>query len=116
MTLENPQPASPSRRFIAAARCPSCQREDTLYFVEEIGGDFACIECGYTSNNASHNEAVALKILDAQVAQVTQAKQDKSQVTTKGVAEVSTQVDQETQEIHEIQQEAKQGKVKLQVI
>ncbi len=110
MTLENRQPAPPSRRFIAAARCPSCQREDTLYFIEEIGGDFACIECGYTSNNASHNEAVALKILDAQVAQVTQAKQDKSQITIKGAAEAGTQEDQEAK------QEAKQGKVKLQVI
>ncbi len=38
-----------SRRFIAAARCPKCGKQDTLYFVGEIGGDFACVECLFES-------------------------------------------------------------------
>ncbi len=40
-----------SRRFIAAARCPKCGKQDTLYFVGEIGGDFACVECLFESAN-----------------------------------------------------------------
>ena len=38
-----------SRRFIAAARCPKCGKQDTLYFVGEIGGDFTCVECLFES-------------------------------------------------------------------
>ena len=38
-----------SRRFIAAARCPKCGEQDTLYFVGGIGGDFACVECLFES-------------------------------------------------------------------
>lgn len=38
-----------SRRFIAAATCPQCGKQDTLYFINEVGEDFACIECGYDS-------------------------------------------------------------------
>lgn len=50
-----------SRRFIAAACCPCCSKQDVLYFVAETGGDFACVECGYesASNNQSENIGIA---------------------------------------------------------
>lgn len=86
----------PSRRFISAARCPSCHREDTLYFVGEIGGDHACIECGYDSSRPAATHAEAVKIMDAPSKSSKSSKSSKQPKPSKQQGNTSTNANTNT--------------------
>lgn len=41
------------KRFIAGARCPKCNKEDTIYVLKnEVNPSRHCVECGFSESQS----------------------------------------------------------------
>ena len=52
----NPIKRAQMKRFIAGAKCPSCGQQDTLYWSQDVSGEYiACSRCDHRKSTEELN-------------------------------------------------------------